>query len=98
VIGLSSAKYALLGVAVISSFFHWAGIAVTGAIIGFMSRSYKRAILCSFLFALALWLVFLGYLAAMGVAEKALSFPLIYISLALSSVIAVVSSSLRAFK
>ncbi|MEG9194365.1 MAG: hypothetical protein HA489_05330 [Archaeoglobales archaeon] len=46
---MSSAKYALLGVAVISSFFHWAGIAVTGAIIGFMSRSYKRAILYSFI-------------------------------------------------
>ncbi len=95
---MSSAKYALLGLAAISSFFHWAGIAITGAIIGFISGSYKKAIFYAFLFALTLWLVFLGYLAAMGVAEKALSFPLTYVSLVLSSAIAVVSSTLRALK
>jgi len=95
---LSSAKYILLAIAIVVSFFHWIGIALTGALIGFISNSYRMALLLSFLFVLALWLMFLGYSAVFGLAEKMIAFPLTYVSLALSSAISIVASMLRAFR
>lgn len=92
------AKFIPFALAIILSFFHWIGIVISGALIGFISESYKKALFFSFLFALAFWLAFIGYSAFFGIAEKMLTLPLAYISLVMTAIVAMVSSMLRAFR
>ncbi|MCX8172423.1 MAG: hypothetical protein N3D09_02270 [Archaeoglobaceae archaeon] len=93
-----SVKIIFLSLAILLSFFHWAGIIVAGTMVGFMTKSYKKALLYSFLLVLALWVIFLIYSAIFGAHEKLLTFPLTYAGLLLTSFFAMVSSLLRAFK
>lgn len=95
---MSSVKFIPLAIAIVISFFHWLGIVMAGLVIGFLSKSYKKAILFSLLFAFALWLGFIFYSALFGIAEKMLTLPLTYLSLAMTAIFAVVSSTLRALK
>lgn len=95
---MSLAKFIPLALAIVISFFHWIGIVITGLIIGFISKSYKKAIIFSLLFALAFWLSFILYSAIFGIAERMLTLPLTYLSLAMTAILSVVSSTLRAFK
>lgn len=95
---MSLAKFVPLALTIAISLFHWIGIVITGLLIGFMSKSYKKAVLFSLLFALAFWLAFLFYSALFGIAEKMLTLPLTYLSLAMTAIVAVVSSTVRALK
>ncbi|MEM0303429.1 MAG: hypothetical protein QXI54_09725 [Archaeoglobaceae archaeon] len=47
---------------------------------------------------MAFWLSFILYSAIFGIAERMLTLPLTYLSLAMTAILAVVSSTLRAFK
>lgn len=95
---MSLVKFVPLAVAIAISFFHWLGIVITGLLIGFLSKSYKKAVLFSLLFALTFWLAFVFYSALFGIANKMLTLPLTYLSLAMTTILAVVSSTLRALK
>ncbi|MCS7144186.1 MAG: hypothetical protein NZ879_04110 [Archaeoglobaceae archaeon] len=95
---MSLVKFIPLAFAIALSFFHWLGIVISGALIGFISESYKKALLFSFLFALAFWLAFIGYSAFFGIAEKLLMLPLTYFSLFMTAIVAMVSSLLKALR
>lgn len=93
-----SAKILALAVAIAISFFHWIGIVISGAVIGFLAKSYKSALLFSSLYAILFWASFIAYSVTLGVFEKLIGLPLTYMSLALTTTLAIVSSTLRAFR
>ncbi|MFN3383466.1 MAG: hypothetical protein ACK401_01050 [Archaeoglobaceae archaeon] len=91
-------KTLALAVAIAISIFHWIGIAITSAMIGFLAKSYKSALLFSSLYAVAFWISFLAYSVTLGIAEKLLALPFTYLSLTLTVALATISSMLRALK
>ncbi len=84
--------------AIAISLFHWIGIALTGALIGFFAKSYRSALLFSSLYAFAFWAFFIAYSATLGFFNKFIGLPLTYLSLALTVVLAIASSVLRVLK
>ncbi|MEM0022029.1 MAG: hypothetical protein QXW59_05725 [Archaeoglobaceae archaeon] len=95
---MSLVKILAMVIAITISFFHWIGIVISGAVIGFLAKSYKSALLFSSLYAIAFWASFIAYSATLGVFDKLINLPLTYLSLALTLAVAVVSSTLRAFR
>jgi hypothetical protein len=92
VIELSSAKFALLSISILASFFHWIGILLTGIVIGAISKNFKQALSYALIFAVLFWLAFLAYSGVFGAIEKVLGLPLTFMSLALTVILAASSS------
>jgi len=89
---LSSAKFALLAISILASFFHWLGILLTGIFIGVISKNFRQALSYAMIFAVLFWLAFLAYSGVFGAIEKVLGLPLTYMSLALTVILAASSS------
>ncbi|MET1124325.1 MAG: hypothetical protein ABWW66_03545 [Archaeoglobaceae archaeon] len=74
------------------SYFHWAGIAIGGFILGFSAGSMRSAAAFGALLGFAVWLSFAAYVAAFYDFQRFASLPLSYLSLLLSSALATLSS------
>lgn len=82
-------------IGIIVSYFHWIGLVIGGAAVGFSSRNVKTALMAGLAFGLAVWLSFLITLAMTDMIDKFLSMsPLPYLSLLLTA-ITTLSASLR---
>lgn len=81
---------------VIISYFHWIGIFIGGALVGFSAKNTKFALLYGFLFGLVVWLLFAVYMASAGMLDKYFSMGiLLYMSLLLPVVASTLSASLK---
>lgn len=91
-------KFFAIAVAISISFFHWIGIAISGAVIGFIAKGQKSALLFSSIYAIAFWALFIFYSAILGVYQKLVYLPFTYLSLVLTVALASISSLLRVFR
>ncbi|RLI76370.1 hypothetical protein DRO97_00890 [Archaeoglobales archaeon] len=91
-------KVAAFTIGLIISYFHWSGIFVGGALVGFFAKNTKLAVVYGFLFGLITWLLFAVYMALAGMLNKYLSMEILFCMSALLPMVAsTFSASLRIF-
>ncbi len=94
---MSSVKtVAAFAAGVVLSYFHWVGLIIGGALLGFTAKKLRYAISLGLLLGAVVWLLFAAQMVYSGVLDRFLHFPLSYVSLLLSVAASTLASSLRA--
>ncbi len=81
---------------IILSCIHWVGIVAGGILVGLTAKSSKQALALGVALGIAVWAIFLLYMASLGLAAKVLALgPLAYLSIALTLMLSTLSASVK---
>ncbi|RLI79754.1 hypothetical protein DRP04_08865 [Archaeoglobales archaeon] len=83
-------------IGLIAAYIHWVGLIVGGILVGITAESNKKALTYGFALGFVVWILFVIYLALLGVVDKYVSMgPLFYLSMVLPVVTSTLSASVR---
>ncbi len=83
-------------VGIVLSCIHWVGIIAGGVLVGLTAKSSKQALALGFTMGVTVWVIFLLYVAYLGLVAKVLALePLTYMSIALTLLLSTLSASVK---